>query len=584
MKASRQTIISVCMLLAFNALGERFAIQTPQGSVSIDISHVSPAGSLVAPSAPVAPAFHPPSIFSAPLPSGSGARALGLGGAFTAVADDATAASWNPAGLIQLERPEASLVLRYRREDDANSSESDLFYVEDNSFDSENVNYFSVDYPFRWLNRNMVVSINYQEAYDFKRDFSARAQNGSLSRNNRTSSETYEAVQQDHFPGNNLEIDVTSYLTTRKTSVLSQVLDSDLLSDIEFKQRGIIDAVTPALAFEITPKLSMGMALNYYQDSPIGSQSIRSKTRAHYSGTSSSSVLIDEEEVTGGHYTYTVTAFPPPDPFEGESGGIVVSTGSGTIPEFSGTSSSRRNDSVYVEGFYEEENEFDDLQGMNATFGLLWTVSRHLSLGASVDLPWTAEARQTKTVRNSVTTFSTDRTRVLDQSDSESIETRDVEFNFPLYWAVGAVWRWNNRLYSTLDVNQTRWSDFSYRAEGEGKINPFDGSPYGENELDDTWAIKTGLEYLMVFSQTEVPLRAGLGWEQRPAIGNPDEFWSLSLGSGVAIGKDPGRVILDVAYVIAYGQDVLGSLVPGQEGLSTDVTEQSVYVSCIKHF
>ena len=41
-------------------------------------------------------------------PVGSGARATGMGGAFISVADDATAASWNPAGLIQLERPEVS--------------------------------------------------------------------------------------------------------------------------------------------------------------------------------------------------------------------------------------------------------------------------------------------------------------------------------------------------------------------------------------------------------------------------------------------------------------------------------------------
>jgi hypothetical protein len=41
---------------------------------------------------------------------GSGARALGMGGAFLARADDATAASWNPAGLSYLRRPELSLV------------------------------------------------------------------------------------------------------------------------------------------------------------------------------------------------------------------------------------------------------------------------------------------------------------------------------------------------------------------------------------------------------------------------------------------------------------------------------------------
>jgi len=45
--------------------------------------------------------------------SGAGARAMGMGGAFIGVADDATAISWNPAGLIQLERPEVSLVTRF---------------------------------------------------------------------------------------------------------------------------------------------------------------------------------------------------------------------------------------------------------------------------------------------------------------------------------------------------------------------------------------------------------------------------------------------------------------------------------------
>jgi hypothetical protein len=43
-------------------------------------------------------------------PVGSGARAIGMGGAYIGVADDATAASWNPGGLIQLERPEVSIV------------------------------------------------------------------------------------------------------------------------------------------------------------------------------------------------------------------------------------------------------------------------------------------------------------------------------------------------------------------------------------------------------------------------------------------------------------------------------------------
>ena len=44
------------------------------------------------------------------LKMGVGARALGMGSAFTAVANDSTAAFWNPAGLAKLKRSEGSFM------------------------------------------------------------------------------------------------------------------------------------------------------------------------------------------------------------------------------------------------------------------------------------------------------------------------------------------------------------------------------------------------------------------------------------------------------------------------------------------
>jgi hypothetical protein len=44
------------------------------------------------------------------LKMGVGARALGMGSAFTAVADDSTAAFWNPAGLARLKKAEATFM------------------------------------------------------------------------------------------------------------------------------------------------------------------------------------------------------------------------------------------------------------------------------------------------------------------------------------------------------------------------------------------------------------------------------------------------------------------------------------------
>ncbi len=110
-------------------------------------------------------------IASSPNPVGSGARALGMGGAFIAVADDATAASWNPGGLIQLDKAEMSMVLQYtdRTEDlsfqispEANSGQSISQY---------DINYLSAAYPFVLLRRNMIVSFNYQRLYDFNRNW-----------------------------------------------------------------------------------------------------------------------------------------------------------------------------------------------------------------------------------------------------------------------------------------------------------------------------------------------------------------------------------------------------------------------------
>ncbi|PID73227.1 MAG: hypothetical protein CSB33_04715 [Desulfobacterales bacterium] len=121
-----------------------------------------------------------PSSFN---PVGSGARAIGMGGAFIAVADDATAASWNPGGLIQLRKPETSLVgsclwreeeNTFRRHPEGNGT---------HRIHDGNLNYFSAAYPFECAGRNMVFSLNYQHLFDFDRDwrFVLREEGTSLS-------------------------------------------------------------------------------------------------------------------------------------------------------------------------------------------------------------------------------------------------------------------------------------------------------------------------------------------------------------------------------------------------------------------
>lgn len=103
---------------------------------------------------------------------GAGARAMGLGGAFIAVADDATAASFNPAGLAQLLNPEISFVARGLRrqvayQDFETTGRRRVLAVSDDLASSTRFDplFFSATAPIRVLGRNMVFQASIQRAF-----------------------------------------------------------------------------------------------------------------------------------------------------------------------------------------------------------------------------------------------------------------------------------------------------------------------------------------------------------------------------------------------------------------------------------
>jgi long-subunit fatty acid transport protein len=183
--------------------------------------------------------FQQVGIASAPLPVGSGARAMGMGGAFIAVADDATAASWNPAGLIQLEKPEFSIIgaADWRRE----SLSAPTRQVQTTASDSErSLNYFSATYPAHRY-KNLVLSINYQRLYEFGRSVS------------------YDL----HLLSSNL----------------------DLNQHTRFEQSGYVGAMGLAAAVELTPRLSVGVTMNVWSDELGWDNGWRESYRVTSSGT-----------------------------------------------------------------------------------------------------------------------------------------------------------------------------------------------------------------------------------------------------------------------------------------------------------
>ncbi len=165
---------------------------------------------------------------SSPNPVGSGGRALGMGGAFISMADDATAASWNPAGLVQLKKPEVAIVgAGYRRSEDiefgAHDEASGTYKVSE-----MDLNYLSIAYPFNILDRNMTISLTYQNLYDFKKE------------------QDFQLVM--------------------PLELLPGMQPVELQSNYKFRQKGNLSALGIAYSVQMWKTLSMGLTLNIWDD------------------------------------------------------------------------------------------------------------------------------------------------------------------------------------------------------------------------------------------------------------------------------------------------------------------------------
>jgi len=155
-------------------------------------------------------------------PLGSGARALGMGSAFIAVADDATAASWNPGGLVQLEGNEISIVGAFLNVSEDPSFGSNECSSDSQSFNDADINYLSQSYRFTLFKRNMVVSFNYQNLYDLNREW--------------------------------------SFYLTKKTT------NGEIKTNYDYIQTGGLSSIGLAYSIEIIPSLSFGFTFNFWDD------------------------------------------------------------------------------------------------------------------------------------------------------------------------------------------------------------------------------------------------------------------------------------------------------------------------------
>lgn len=421
----------------------------------------------------------PSPINAIPLPVGSGARALGMGGAFIAVADDATAASWNPGGLTQLERPELSVVGSFlSMHQDFNPGSTGLLSLNDEGAYTTDLNYASVAYPFKVFGKNLVASLNYQQKYDFHDEIDFR--------------KTIEDPDIEFF-------DETS---------------------TDFKSRGGIAALTPAIAMQVMPKLSIGVAVNIYTDEYFGDFAWRGTTRKRTTETlyDTTTVFASDEDVT-----------------------------------------------------------FKNFQAVNVTVGMLLDVwekeEKRLTFGAVFHSPYTADVD-----------------RIIDLVSSENgtinppVHIREhFEIDFPMSFGGGFGFRYSDALSFSMDVTWTDWSEFEQENEESGRESlPIGGiTKPTDKEIDDTYAVRFGTEYLIFRQKMIIPVRGGLFFEPRPSLDDPTDVYGVSVGSGITFK----RFSIDGAYQFRWANDGEGEDFGGAlNGTTFDLNEHLFLASVIVYF
>jgi long-subunit fatty acid transport protein len=420
----------------------------------------------------------PPSLnfATSPSPVGSGARAAGKAFAFIGVADDATAASHNPGGLVQLERPEVSIVGSYLRSQGTQDVTRPETVVENQAFNSFNLNYLSAVYPFQLWQRNIVVSLNVQRLFDLQGD----------------------------------------------TDVASRFLTLEGIQRVSAQQEGALYTLSPAVAVQLTPALSVGAAFNIWSD-----------------------FLLND----GWEQTVTV---------QGE--GRVVS-GNKVVPFVSS-------------GHIKEDYTFD---GFNVTVGFLWRMTPVFSLGGVFRSPFTADITRRHNSSLTVT--------LLDEPGPRSVPAgigfrESLEMDLPMSYGMGLSARLSDRWTLSLDVSRIHWSQFQLEESQQDDVLLVEnGAPAGKGravlngEADDTTSVRLGAEYLWIRPSMVIPFRAGVFYDPEPGMGNPDTFFGFSLGTGIGIKQ----VLFDLAYEFRAGT-------VKSEATDTSVRQHRILASVIYHF
>jgi long-subunit fatty acid transport protein len=176
-----------------------------------------------------------------------GVRALGMGNAYTGVADDYSAVFWNPAGLAQMRRLEFTGGLAIR-----NYSSSANFFGKNSSVSTSGTELDNLGFvfPYPTTQGSLVFAVGYNRPADFASALSFDGYNPNSS-----------IIPWLYYPDASTDLARLLYLSDGATGLNTAVWDNVQQSG-ELRESGGLGMLTFSGAIDVDKDLSLGMTIN----------------------------------------------------------------------------------------------------------------------------------------------------------------------------------------------------------------------------------------------------------------------------------------------------------------------------------
>jgi len=416
---------------------------------------------------------------------GVGARAIGMGGAYTGVANDFSALYWNPAGLAQAVRGEFSVGLNYNSIGD----NSTYFGTGDQyTVNATNLNSLGLVYPLAVRRGSAAIAFGYDRQSSFADGLSfsgfnpnssilqTYARNGTAAPADPTTNLAYELYLADVDNAGLWRSPIAKDLTQ-----LGTVLESGGLNN--WSVGGAVD---------VGKNLSMGITVTYLS----------------------------------GSYRYDHTYK------EQDNAGVYANTS--TLDSVQSFYSLSMND--YID---------DDIAGWNAKFGLMYRIPDVFRLGITVKTPTAYNIRETFGTPASTPVYASVMMRNPAGSAAPTFDPGEgsSEYNITTPWVFGAgASVILGDLVLAADVEYTDWTQLEF---SNANADVIANNETIKQIFVGTATLRGGAEYDI--HQIGLRLRAGYMLIPSPYRGDPSSFDQkyVTGGIGLVLGE---TTMLDLAY------------------------------------